>query len=90
MYKSDSGPYFERLFGNNAYFGNGSWVTASSFLKETLGGKIVTYSPDKLGLQSDINPSDTNTFQIEILEVYPGTKYPDVCLNAICYNWAAH
>jgi len=170
LYKSDSSPYFKRLsdpyFGGFVIFGNDSWINASSSFRETINGRTVLYSPDKLGekigecwvptkginetLTLSINRSsgdagktiyissgfvsfskphlygensrirkiqlydsfgnskivelkDTPHFQtvpiddignsngsvstvnLKILEVYPGSKYSDVCLNSIFY-----
>ena len=168
LYKSDSSPYYgapTRDFAviRDIKFGDSSWIKASSSFQETIGGKTVTYTPDKLGekigecwvpqktlneklklsgyvpvrkgfsidcfyiscgfvsfskpylykenarpkkirLTSNsgeskiIELADTPHFQplpkdmfylnevtIEILEVYPGTKYQDLCINAICY-----
>jgi len=176
LYNSDSKPYFKRndsAFSGGMVFGNNSWIKASSSLTETLNGKTVLYSPDKLGIEIgecwvpnekrnakltlSINPSfqmdgeniyissgfvsfskprlysdnsrvkkirlsdssgnsrivelkDTPHFQpvsvkgigaskdskdggtsvltVEILEVYGGTKYADICLNAICWKFS--
>jgi hypothetical protein len=46
LYTSDAAPYFGS--SNTTIFGNGSWVKASSVFKETLSGRVVEYSPDKL------------------------------------------
>ena len=189
LYKADSDPYFGKIqredrWDNAIVFGDSSWVKASSSFQETIGGKTVIYSPDKLGykigecwvpakplnekltlsikyekiplntqrnfslgdfyissgfvsfskphlysenarpkkirLSSNTGKSitvelkDTPHFQllpikgagmffvkeygssydltaeltIEILEVYPGSKYQDLCVNAICYYWS--
>jgi len=54
LYNSDSGPYFGRLgrFSMSrgfAAFGSEDWIKASSSFQETIGGKTVVYSPEKLG-----------------------------------------
>jgi hypothetical protein len=172
LYNTDSSPYFGRYdsaFLGSVIFGNDDWIKASSSLSETLSGRTVTYSPDKLGIRIgecwvpskgvnekltlSINPrsqmvgeniyislgfvsfskpylysensrirkirlsdssgnskivelKDTPHFQpisvtgmgnakdstsilnMEILEVYSGSKYSDMCLNAICWKFS--
>jgi len=162
LYKSDSSPYFRRrgggMGGSWVTFGNDDWVKASSSFQETINGRTILYSPDKLGekigecwvptkgknekltlsllgalvggniyissgfvsfskphLYSEnsrirkirlydnsgnsktVELKDTPHFQpvsisgmdtilhFEIIEVYPGSKYSDICLNSICY-----
>ena len=41
-----------------------------------------------LPIDEMLDDNNTAKITIEILEVYPGTKYKDVCINAICYFWS--
>ena len=171
LYTDNSLPYFGELnstFTGWLNVGNSNWINATSSFKETQGGRIVDYSPDKLGLRigecwvpvkelnekltlkfgpqmatqdiyissgfvSFTNPNlftdnsrikkirlsdssgksriiellDTPHFQaisisdfevrdeygktvviIEILEVYPGAKYRDTCVNSILWKFS--
>ena len=164
LYRADGDPFFEKIsgFGNSMIFGNDSWIRASSSFRETIGGRPVVYSPEKLGIRigecwvprNEVNETltltisprymmvgdnlyfssgfvsfskpnlyiensrirririsdnsgnaktvelfDTPHFQpvslsgfavqetvvltIEILDVYPGSRYNDTCLNSI-------
>jgi hypothetical protein len=53
-------------------------------LKDTPHFQIIVFD-HSLGYYGD---EQSSSFEIEILEVYPGTKYQDTCINTLIVEWS--